>query len=154
MGISFKSSSVAGKGFYTKAGGISSSIKNEELLKTLKQFPKNIQNNVMTGAIRASANVIRDEARIRVPKKTKDLAKSIVSIKRRAEVRNQVKFSVTPSKGKNKAGWRAHFIEFGTSKMSAKPFLRPAFQVSENKSLDAAKDYIAKRIPEEVAKAR
>ena len=134
--------------------GISTTFNSQDLLKTLAQFPKNIQNNVMTGAIRAGANVIRDEARLRVPKKTKELAKSIVSIKRRAEVRNQVKFSVTPSKGKNKAGWRAHFIEFGTSKMSAKPFLRPAFEASENKSLDDAKDYIAKRIPQELAKAR
>ncbi|MGJ0317715.1 HK97 gp10 family phage protein [Aliarcobacter cryaerophilus] len=134
--------------------GISATFNSQDLLKALSQFPKNIQNNVMTGAIRAGANVIRDEARLRVPKKTKELAKSIVSIKRRAEVRNQVKFSVTPSKGKNKAGWRAHFIEFGTSKMSAKPFLRPAFEVSESKSLDATKDYIAKRIPQEIAKAR
>ena len=134
--------------------GISGKIDNSQLMKALSNLPKNIQNNVMTGAIRAGANVIRDEARIRVPKKTKDLAKSIVSIKRRAETRNQVKFSVTPSRGKNKAGWRAHFIEFGTSKMSAKPFLRPAFAASENKSLDAAKDYIAKRIPQEVAKAK
>ena len=134
--------------------GINTTINSDDLLKTLSQFPKNIQNNVMTGAIRAGANVIRDEARIRVPKKTKDLAKSIVSIKRRAETRNQVKFSVTPSRGKNKAGWRAHFIEFGTSKMSAKPFLRPAFEASENKSLDAAKDYIAKRIPQEAAKGK
>lgn len=133
---------------------ISANIDGKSLLKALSAFPKNIQNNVMVGAIRAGANVIRDEARLRAPKKTKELAKSIVSIKRRAEVINQVKFSVTPSKGKNKAGWRAHFIEFGTSKMSAKPFLRPAFEVSENKSLDAAKEYIAKRIPEEVAKAR
>ena len=133
---------------------ISANIDGKSLLKALSAFPKNIQNNVMTGAIRAGANVIRDEARVRAPKKTKALAKSIVSIKRRTETRNQVKFSVTPSKGKNKAGWRAHFIEFGTSKMSAKPFLRPAFEVSENKSLDAAKNYIAKRIPEEVAKAK
>lgn len=133
---------------------ISANIDGKSLLKALSAFPKNIQNNVMTGAIRAGANVIRDEARVRAPKKTKALAKSIVSIKRRTETRNQVKFSVTPSKGKNKAGWRAHFIEFGTSKMSAKPFLRPAFEVSENKSLDAAKNYIAKRIPKEVAKAK
>src|SRR5574344_1101459 len=119
---------------------ISANIDGKSLLKALSAFPKNIQNNVMNGAIRAGANVIRDEARLRAPKKTKELAKSIVSIKRRAK-RNQVKFSVTPAKGKNKAGWRAHFIEFGTSKMSAKPFLRPAFESSENKSLDAAKNY-------------
>ena len=133
---------------------ISANIDGKSLLKALNAFPKNIQKNVMIGATRAAANVIRDEARIRVPKKTKALAKSIVSIKRRAETRNQVKFSVTPSRGKNKAGWRAHFIEFGTVKMSAKPFLRPAFESSENKSLDAAKEYIAKRIPEEIMRSK
>ena len=60
--------------------GISGKIDNSQLMKALSKLPKNIQNNVMVGATRAAANVIRDEARIRVLKKTKDLAKSIVSI--------------------------------------------------------------------------
>ena len=133
--------------------GINTTINSDDLLKTLSQFPKNIQNNVMTGAIRAGANVIRDEARGKVRKRTKQLAKSIVSIKRSAE-QGQVKFSVTPSRGKPNDGWYAHFLEFGTSKMSAKPFLRPAFEGSQNQSLSVAKEYIAKRIPEEVLKAK
>lgn len=29
--------------------------------------------------------------------------------------------------------FRAHFLEFGTSKMSAQPFMRPAFEVSKSK---------------------
>lgn len=133
--------------------GIDLAIESKSLIKTLNQFPKNIQKNVMTGAIRASANVVRDEARTRVPKRTKKLAKSIVSLKRRAE-KGEVHFSVTPSKGKPNNGWYAHFIEFGTSKMSAKPFLRPAFETKQNECLSAAKEYISKRIPQEVAKAK
>lgn len=133
--------------------GINSTIESKSLIKALNQFPKNIQKNVMVGAIRASANVVRDQARVKVPKKTRELEKSIATIRRSSE-KGQVRFSVTPAKGKNKAGWRAHFIEFGTSKMSAKPFMRPAFEQSENESLNAAKEYIAKRIPQEVAKAK
>ena len=136
-----------------KLMGINSTIESKSLIKALNQFPKNIQKNVMVGAIRASANVVRDQARAKVPKKTRELEKSITTIRRSSE-KGQVRFSVTPAKGKNKAGWRAHFIEFGTSKMSAKPFMRPAFEQSENESLNAAKEYIAKRIPQEVAKGK
>jgi HK97 gp10 family phage protein len=43
-------------------------------------------------------------------------------------------------------------VEFGTSKMSPKPFMRPAFEAKKNEAVDAIRDYLAKRIPEEVAK--
>lgn len=132
---------------------VSATIDNKALLKALKQFPINIQKNVMVGAVRAGANIIRDEARRKVPKRSGNLAKSIISMQRKAE-QGQVKFSVTPSKGGNNDGWYAHFVEFGTVKMSAKPFLRPAFEQSNNESLEASKKYIAERIPKELAKAK
>lgn len=165
MGINFKSSTSTGKGFYKNAGGISGDISGNELLKALQQFPKNIQKNVMIGAIRASANVVRDRARELVVKDTGNLKKSIVSIQRSNRLafnqfsmmkgnENTITFSVTPSKGGKNSGWYAHFIEFGTSKQVAQPFLRPAFEQSQDDCLIKAKEYIAKRIPEEVAKAK
>jgi len=135
------------------ANSISATFDTKALLKTLNTLPQNIQKNVMTGAIRAGANVVRDEARRRVPKKTGTLAKSIISMQRKAK-QGEIKFSVTPSKGGKNSGWYAQFIEFGTSKMSAKPFLRPAFEQSNNESLEASKKYIAERIPKELAKAK
>lgn len=134
---------------------VSATFDNEALLNALKQFPINIQKNVMTGAIRAGANVIRDEARKRVAKRTRNLEKSIKTIKRKAE-RNQIKFTVTPAKGRSEKydGWYAHFIEFGTVNQPAQPFMRPAFEQSNNESLNAAKKYIADRIPKEVEKAK
>lgn len=132
---------------------VSATFDTKKLIETLQKFPKNIQKNVMVGAVRAGANVIRDEARRKVPIKTGTLKKSIVSIQRKAQG-GQITFSVTPSKGKPNDGWYAHFVEFGTSHSSAKPFLRPAFDQSNNESLEASKRYIANRIPEELAKAK
>ncbi|MFY4844578.1 HK97-gp10 family putative phage morphogenesis protein [Aliarcobacter butzleri] len=132
---------------------ISANIDGKSLLKALSAFPKNIQKNVMTGATRAAANVVRDRARELVPKRTKNLAKSIVSIQQKAES-GQIKFSVTPSRSGKYDGWYAHFIEFGTVKMSAKPFMRPAMEQTQDESLNAAKEYIAKRIPEEIMRSK
>ena len=132
---------------------VSATFDTKKLIETLQKFPKNIQKNVMVGAVRAGANVIRDEARRKVPIKTGTLKKSIVSIQRKAQ-NGLITFSVTPSKGGKNSGWYAHFVEFGTSKMSAKPFMRPAFEQSNNESLEASKKYIAERIPKELAKAK
>lgn len=38
------------------------------------------------------------------------------------------------------------FVEFGTSKMPAKPFLRPAYDAARRKALQAAQDRMAKEI--------
>ena len=40
----------------------------------------------------------------------------------------------------------ARFIEFGTAKMAAKPFLRPAYDENKQKAVEAIKDRIEKRL--------
>lgn len=157
-------SSSTGKGFYKNAGGVSASIDTEALLKTLKELPINILRNVMVGAVRAGANVIRDEARRLVDKDTHTLEKSIISIQRSGKKGkgfsmldsnpNNITFSVTPSKGGKYDGWYGHFKEFGTSKMNASPFLRPAFESQADNVLQTTKQYIANRLPQEVEKAK
>jgi HK97 gp10 family phage protein len=44
------------------------------------------------------------------------------------------------------AHWRWHFIEFGTSKMAAKPFLRPAFFSNKSAMLETLKSELAVEI--------
>lgn len=133
---------------------INADFDNKALLQTLKQFPKNIQRNVMSGAVRAGAAVIRNEAKARVPKRTGNLKKSIIVMKRKSEGYGVIRYSVTPSKKGKHSGWYAHFIEFGTVNQSAKPFLRPALDAKQGEALQASQDYITKRIPEEVLKAQ
>ena len=146
---------------------ITSNFDTKALIKTLQTLPKNIQNNVVVGGIRAGANVVRDEAKQRVAKDTHNLKKSITTFKMKAK-KGEITFAVSPAKYKSlpdvpysilkkqgkAGGWYAHFLEFGTSKMNAKPFLRSALESKQTEVLDAAKDYIGNRLPNEVTKAR
>ena len=136
------------------ANGIEATFDVKKVMKALKELPNNIQKNIMVGATRAGAKVVSDEAKTLVPVKYGRLKKSIGIIKRRSKNRNIISFSVSPRKGGKNDGFYGRFIELGTSKMSAKPFLRPALEKSVEETLKASKDYIAKRLPEEVAKAR
>jgi HK97 gp10 family phage protein len=124
----------------------------DELLKSLHVLPEQIQKNVLVGAIRAGATSISKEMKLLVPKDTGELQKSIGVVKRKSDNKNVVYFSVTPQV--KKGGWIAHFLEFGTSKMSAQPFIRPAYERKGEETIEVAKIYMAKRIDKEIAKAK
>lgn len=126
----------------------------KDLLRALRQFPLNIQKNAMTGTIRAAAKPIVKAVKDNAPVKKGILKKSIGVVKRKTKNRATVRFSVTARKGGKYNGWYAHFPEFGTSKMAAKPFFRPAYENQSNQSIEAAKTYLSKRIDKEVSKAR
>jgi HK97 gp10 family phage protein len=133
---------------------ISANIDNKKLLESLKQFPINIQKNVITGAVRAGAKPILTAAKANVPVDTGNLKKSLGTTKRKTEDKNIVRFSISPRRGGNSDGFYGHMIEFGTSKMVAQPFLRPAFESQDNESIKAVSEYLAKRIDKEIEKAR
>lgn len=136
------------------ASGIASSIDTKKLLKTLAQFPKNVQKNIMVGATRAGANVIRDEIKENVPEDTGETKRSIGTVRRRSKDKYEIKFSVTPRLGGKNSGWKMPFIEWGTSKQAPNPVMRRAFESQTDESLTATKKYIVERIPKEVAKAK
>lgn len=145
-----------------------------ELQAALKQLPDNIARNVLRGAVNAGATVFRKEAQSKAPVYTGPvsqghpppgtLRRSIVQkqIKERSSLLNQV-FYVAVRKGKqyqkqgkkgNKSqdAYYARFVEFGTSRMPARPFMRPAFEGKKQEATQAIKDYLAARIPAEVQK--
>jgi len=111
----------------------------------------------MVGSTRAGAKVVSDEAKhILFSKsliKTGRLWESIGITKRKSK-RGQTTFSISPRKGGKNNGFYGRFIELGTSKMIARPFLRPALDKSVDGVLIASKQYIAERLPKEVAKAK
>jgi len=102
----------------------------DEVLKKLKKLP--------------------EEAKRLVPVRTGTLKKSIGVVKRRSKDKNIIRFSVAPLK--KKGGWYAHFVEFGTSKMRAKPFMRSAFEKKGEESIKYVKEYMKKRVEKELAK--
>jgi len=126
----------------------------KELLHSLKQFPQNIQKNVITGAIRAGCKPIVNSAKSYVPVDSGNLKKSIGIVKRKSRDKTKIRFSVTPRRKGKYDGFYAHIVEFGTSKMAAQPFMRPAYESQDNESIDEVKKYMAKRIDKEILKAR
>jgi len=122
----------------------------DEILKKLKKLPERVQKNVVTGAIRASAKPILQEAKALVSKDSGTLKKSIAVVKRRSKDKNLIHFSIAPRI--KKGGYIAHFLEFGTVKMSAKPFMRPAVEKKSSETIQFAQDYMKKRIDKELAK--
>jgi len=135
------------------ANGITSEINAKQLLKALGKLPINIQKNVMVGATRAGAKVVSDEAKRLVPVRFGGVKKSIGSVKRKSK-KGEVVFSVSPRKGGKFDPFYGRFVELGTSKMIAHPFLRPAAENKVDEVLQAEKEYIKVRLPKEVAKAK
>ena len=144
----------------------------KELRAALLELPKGIARNVLRGAVSAGAAVVRVEAKANAPQFTGTVAaghpppgtlKKAIYQKQIREKSNdkQQTFFVGVRQGKHarqsKKGlldaFYGRFIEFGTSKMSAKPFMRPAFESKKDAAVQAIKAYLEKRIPDEVAKA-
>lgn len=115
------------------------SIDIGDLKKKLNRLPKRIRKNVLDGAVRAGARPIVEEARRRVPKRTRNLEKSIGVNKRRSKDPYVIIFSVSPRVGGKYNGYYGLFVERGhpivkggkvVGYAPAKPFMRPAFDFS------------------------
>lgn len=129
-------------------------IDTKDLLKALHKFPENVQKNIMNGAIRSAAAGISKAAKQRAPAgETGLLKKSIGVVKRRSKSKNIVSFSVTP-RLKKEHGYIGYFHEFGTSKMAAHPFMRPAFEAEGPNAIGFVRAYMKKRIDKEIEKSK
>ena len=127
-----------------------------EILQSMRQLPKEVnkRKEVLDPALVAGAILVRDSGRAIAPRDTGVLKRDIIaqrwrrpvdrmaatvvvrvrSLKARARARIQ-KRNLAKGRSLHHGDpfyWR--FVEFGTSKMSARPFLRPAF---DTKKLDA-----------------
>lgn len=125
------------------------------LLRSLRQLPKELQGKPLQTGMRKAGNLIRDEAKRRVPRASGFMSKQIVVRRAAAKDRRKARvgaggeyFTVGVRTGKKvkyantkrnrrqgragklyeQSGWAHYwrFIEFGTKKMRAKPFLTPA----------------------------
>ena len=140
----------------------------DQLAKALRELPQRVARNGLRAAVYAGAKVIRDEAKLQAPVATGDLGanqpppgtlKRSVIMKQIPELsgaQNQT-FFVTVRHGKqyrkqgkkgnlSQDAWYWRFVEFGTVKMSARPFLRPAFDMKKHEAVTAIKTRLAQRI--------
>jgi len=138
------------------------------LLKKLRKLPEKVRKNVIVGAVRAGAKPIVEEAKKNAPVRTGALRDSIGVKKMRTRDKNIVLFTISPMRKSiakhfraNGVRWSikgevdpyyAHFVEFGTKKMAAHPFMRPAYENKGEEAIDAAREYMRKRIDKELKK--
>lgn len=86
--------------------------------------------SVVKNALRKGARLVRDEAKGLVPVDEGNVRDAIaVRTERKGAARDEVAAYVVVKKYANGVPtYYARFLEFGTEKMSAKPFMRPAFE--------------------------
>jgi len=145
-----------------------------ELTKALNDLPDRVAKNGLRAAVYAGAKVIRTEARRRAPvaktlprqgqPKPGTLRRAIIMKHLREQSgRHRQAFAVTVRRGKkyrnqgkkknlSQDAWYWHFIEFGTVKMAARPFLRPALESKRVQAVTAIKDKLAERIKQEATR--
>ena len=126
----------------------------KDLDADFKLLSKSEQRKVSKKAVKAGAVVFRDAVRAKVPVRSGLLKRSISVDTVRGLATAGVKFKKVLVKKKGKKGkhkstsfyW--YFLEHGTSKMSAQPFVRPAFDANVKKAEDAAFNQFLKDIDE------
>lgn len=130
-----------------------------ELGAAMRELSNDVATKVGRQAAAAGAGVVRKAARAKAPVDSGNLQAAVV-MKRVAETPLTAEYVVTPRRGKTrdvkaaKAGkgrlgndaFYARFVEFGTVKVPARPFLRPAIEENVQRATEAVKQRLAQRI--------
>jgi HK97 gp10 family phage protein len=141
------------------------------LKRALEAIPARMQNNILRAAVREASKPVRDEARSRAPAlKTADKRRKPGTLKRAIGIRSprirnrQVVGGVavrslspkhvmaykakTGQKAANNPNdaFYAPFVEFGTAKMRAQPFMRPALSSKAQAAIDAMGNKVRERV--------
>lgn len=129
-----------------------------ELEKGLIEMGRDVGMKGLTGATADGARIVRDKARSLVPVDTGNLKRNIVisKYKRVKDKDREARYAVV-IRTKGKAGAKDNafygvFVERGTSKMAARPFMRPAWESKRQAAADTVISSIEKTIVDEKAK--
>jgi len=117
------------------------------LNKELKALPDDFRNKALQSATRAATKLLELEAKELAPKKTGNLAQSIVTKKVRSHSKWVGMYKVTINRrGKRARAHYAHMVENGTVKQPAQPFMRPAFQSKKEEAVRTFRNILEKKI--------
>ncbi|HJV73167.1 MAG TPA: HK97-gp10 family putative phage morphogenesis protein [Noviherbaspirillum sp.] len=138
-----------------------------ELAAAMRELPERVARNTLRRATSSAAAIIRNEARAKAPVDTGEMRRDI-QIKRERDTKGEMsaKYSVFVRSGKKsrlsgksrdvqKDSYYWRFVEFGTAKMAAQPFMRPAFETKKEAAvaqIGAALDAGIQKAARELAK--
>lgn len=144
-----------------------------ELSAALRELPQRIARNALRQSVSRGAAVIRDEAKVRAPvsngaprpgEPLPGTLKRAIVIKQDRErssllsqtfvvaVRHGKRYRQQGKKGNRSQDayyWR--WVEFGTVKMSARPFMRPAFETKKQTAVQEIARVLGERLMQEAA---
>lgn len=120
----------------------------EEAIKTLEETLPREAHNLSAQAVQAVATKVRNEIRRETPKgKTGELRKSVAAKRNRA--RNNKASSDVYFKAD---GWYWKFLEYGTVKMKARPWVNPIVERMAPKIPDMFREELGKKLERLMAK--
>lgn len=138
-----------------------------ELLRKLRGLPDQVRAKVIKGAVASGAAVIKNEAISRAPIYSGKVGKNhpppgalkaaIYQARLLKECTGTVEaWLVSVRKGPRAAAsvrgnvdaYYATWVEYGTVKMGAKPFMRPAFEAKKNEAVEAMRQYVLAKLPD------
>lgn len=125
----------------------------KELSEALQELPRRLENRVLRKALRQGGNILLRKARQLAPVKTGALRKGIkLKIDLRGTPAAIINVRIPSKSGKQKTSsgpYYSSFVELGTSKMAAHPFLRPAFDAVKEDALETFLNVLNDGIEEE-----
>jgi HK97 gp10 family phage protein len=97
-----------------------------QLSKRLQELPQAVSNRMLRAALMEAGEPIRRAASAKAPRRpgAPDIAENIRIRPARVERPNDVAVVIGPTTG----FYYGFFLEYGTTRMQAQPFLRPAFE--------------------------
>lgn len=113
----------------------------DELEKKLARLSNRASGKTVKEAAKAGANVLRDEAATRAPKRSGNLASNIDIEPHRLQV-GRAQFNI----GFKQTAWYGRLVELGTQFMAAQPFLRPAFDAKKDEATRAVGDFLRREL--------
>jgi HK97 gp10 family phage protein len=132
----------------------------DKLLAAMKELPKAIEQKCLKVAVMTGANVIKRAAADLVVRRTGLVSKAVrIAFNRQESPHGKAVYHVFVSgkvkgklKGKTVVPYYWRFLEFGTVKMAAKPFMRPAFDSTGREAAEVIKGKLKERIEIEAAR--
>ena len=98
----------------------------DEINRALTQMAERAAAEVIGKALMAGAEILKVEVETRAPRLTGFLAGNIL-----AKLKKKNRYNVEADVGPSKKAFYGKFLEFGTTRMSAQPFIFPSFQAKK-----------------------
>lgn len=119
----------------------------DEILTAIRVKLGKAADRVENRGLRAAGEVIAEEMRSRVNVSTKQHTHIRDDIRVTGVRRREGAKYVLVGPGKE-TGWRAHFLEFGTKHMHARPFIYPAFHAKRSQAMQIMAEEFRKGLRE------